>query len=27
VRLALDYYAANRRTLFEAAAPERKESP
>jgi electron transport complex protein RnfG len=27
VRLALDYYAANRRTLFEAAAPEHKESP
>lgn len=27
VRLALDYYAANRQTLFEAAAPERKESP
>ena len=27
VRLALDYYAANRRTLFEAAASEAKESP
>lgn len=27
VRLALDYYAANRQTLFEAAASEAKESP
>jgi electron transport complex protein RnfG len=27
VRLALDYYAANRRTLFEATAPVHKESP
>jgi electron transport complex protein RnfG len=27
VRLALEYYAANRQALFEAASPERKASP
>jgi electron transport complex protein RnfG len=27
VRLALDYYAANRQALFETAAPERQASP